>query len=68
MERGEAKVLIVNDNDMNCDISKNTIDFMSIANIGFSKLVVDKYDIIVYAGAKGTKVLKSKYFKTGKIV
>lgn len=68
MNRADVKLLIVNDADMNCDISKNTIDSMSIANVAFVKADLDKFDMIVYVGAKGSKILKSKHTPLGKIV
>ena len=67
MERANIKLLIVNDHDMNCDISKNTIDSMSIVNVGFVMSDLEKYDMIVYIGAKGSKILKSKFTPLGKI-
>lgn len=68
MERANIKLLIVNDHDMNCDISKNTIDSMSIVNVGFVMSDLEKYDMIVYIGAKGSKILKSKFTPLGKII
>ena len=67
MEQANVKLLVVNDDDMNCDISKDTIDSMSLSNVGFSNLVLDKYDMVVYVGAKGSKILKSRYTPLGLI-
>lgn len=67
MEQANVKLLVVNDDDMNCDISKDTIDTMNLGNVGFSNLVLDKYDMVVYVGAKGSKILKSRYTPLGLI-
>ena len=67
MEQTSVKLLVVNDDDMNCDISKDTIDSMNLSNVGFSNLVLDKYDMVVYVGAKGSKILKSRYTPLGLI-
>jgi hypothetical protein len=67
MQRETVKLLLVNDDDMNCDISKDTIDTMNLGNVGFSLKVLDQYDMVVYVGAKGSKILKSKYTPLGLI-
>lgn len=61
MERHDIKLLIVNDDDMNCDSTKDNIENMSIAQIGFSMKVLNEYDEILYMGKKGAKILKSRY-------
>lgn len=65
MDRRVIKTLIVDDNDLNCDCSKKTIDDISILDVGFSVSVIDSFEMIVYDGSKGSKILKSKYIKTG---
>ena len=67
MEQANVKLLIVNDDDMNCDIAKDTIETMNLGNVGFSSLVLDKYDMVIYVGAKGSKILKSRYTPLGLI-
>ena len=67
MEQANVKLLIVNDDDMNCDIAKDTIESMNLSNVGFSNLVLDKYDMVIYVGAKGSKILKSRYTPLGLI-
>ena len=68
MNRADVKLLIVNDADMNCDIAKDTIDNMSIANVSFVKADLDRFDMIIYVGDKGSKILKSKYTPLGRII
>ncbi len=67
MDRRVVNMLIVNDDDLNCDCKSKTIDDISIINVGFSIGVLDKFEMVVYKGSKGTKVLKSVYTKTGTI-
>lgn len=59
------KTLLVNDEDLNCDCKDKTIEDITIANVGFSVSIIDSFDLIIYEGSKGTKILKSKYTKTG---
>lgn len=65
MDRRVIKTLIVNDDDLNCDCSSKTIEDISILNVGFSVSVLDSFDMIIYSGSKGAKILKSTYTKTG---
>ena len=65
MDRRVIKTLIVDDKDLNCDCKDKTIDDISIVNVGFSVSVLDSFDMIIYNGTKGAKILKSTYTKTG---
>lgn len=60
-------LLILNDDDMNCDSSSSDLGKMGIENIGFSMLAIKDYDLVVYEGKKGSKILKSRYTKKGEI-
>lgn len=60
-------LLVLSDDDMNCDPNSKDITKMRLEDIGFSMLAVKDYDLIVYEGKKGTKILKSKYTKKGEI-
>lgn len=60
-------LLILSDEDMNCDSSSQDITKMGLDNIGFSMLAIKDYDIIIYEGKKGSKILKSSYTKKGEI-
>lgn len=60
-------ILLVNDDDLDCK-KDLTLDNMNIASLGFVFGDLTKYDLIVYSGSKGVKVLKSKFFKSGKVV
>ena len=67
MKRVELATLIVDDNDLECKNDKTTITDLNLNSLNFRYEDVEKFDLIVYKGKKGTKILKSKYFKIGKI-
>ena len=60
-------LLILSDDDMNCNSSGNDISKMGIENIGFSMFAIKDYDLVIYEGKKGSKILKSSYTKKGEI-
>jgi hypothetical protein len=63
MKREIPRVLILDDNDMNCDPkNEKGLEKMTISDIGFSALVIKDYALIVYQGKKGTKILKNTVF------
>lgn len=65
MKKSVGKVLILDDNDMNCDPkNEKGIEKMTITDIGFSALAIKDYSLIVYQGKKGTKILKNTFFRT----
>ena len=68
MDRRVMNSLIIGDDELDCDCDKVTIDDLNISHIGFAISVLDKFDFIMYEGKKGTKILKSVYTKTGKVV
>lgn len=68
MKKQNIKLLILDDADMNCDSKTADLDKMGLENIGFSMLAIQGYDMVIYEGTKGSKILKSKYTKKGKIV
>lgn len=61
-------LLVLSDEDMNCDTKKKGLSDMSLQNIGFSMFAIKDYDLIIYEGQKGSKILKSKYTKKGEII
>lgn len=61
-------LLILSDEDMNCDVNSKDLSKMGIENIGFSMFTIKDYDLVVYEGKKGSKILKSKYTKKGEIL
>lgn len=68
LKRANVKLLILNDEDMNCDSKNSSIDNMGVENIGLSMFAIQDYDLVIYEGTKGSKILKSKYTKKGKIL
>ena len=68
LKRASIKLLILNDEDMNCDSKNSSIDNMGVENIGLSMFAIQDYDSVIYEGTKGSKILKSKYTKKGKIL
>ena len=68
MKKANIKLLILNDEDMNCDSKNSSIDNMGVENIGLSMFAIQDYDLVIYEGTKGSKILKSKYTKKGKIL
>lgn len=67
MDRREIKMLLINDDDLNCKTEKLTLTDLSISDLNFLEKDLIEYDLIVYSGNKGVKIIKSKYFKKGKI-
>ena len=59
--------LLVNDDDLECDCKSLTLDNMGVNNLNFISADIEKFDLIIYSGKKGTKILRSKYFKSGVI-
>lgn len=60
MTRKDVKVLIVDDQDLDCKKKKEeiTLEDIGISNVGFLLSDLDKYDIIVYKGKLGKKILR----------
>lgn len=50
--------LILDDTDMNCDCKDKTLEDLNITMIGLNLSSLDKFDLIVYKGNKGTKILR----------
>lgn len=67
MDRRVIETLILGDDDLECKTKTLTLSDLSLANTSFTTTDLAKYDLIVYTGLKGTKILKSRYFKIGKV-
>lgn len=57
--------LIIGDDELECKCEGKSIDEINISSIGFSIETLEKFDLIIYQGKKGTKIIKSKYTNTG---
>lgn len=60
MTRKDVKVLIVDDQDLDCRKKKEeiTLEDIGINNVGFLLSDLEKYNIIIYKGRLGKKVLR----------
>ena len=67
MERKMINTLFVNDDDLECDCKEVNLDNLSIANVGFRLPDIERFDMVVYKGKRGEKILRSKYTSLGKI-
>lgn len=65
MDRRIKKVLILNDDDLNCNCKDKTLKDIGVEEIGLGIAIIQEQDLIIYSGTKGTKILWSKYTKTG---
>ncbi len=69
MERPKVvSTLLIGDTELECNCSGKTIDDINISLVAFSPDVLSKYELIIYSGSKGLKILKSVYTGTGKVV
>ena len=53
---------------MNCDTKTADINKLGLEDIGLSMFSIQGYDMVIYEGVKGSKILKSKYTKKGVII
>jgi len=60
--------LLIGDDELECNCKDKTIDDINISMIAFSPDTLKKYDMIIYSGSKGVKIVKSTYTMTGKVV
>lgn len=60
MTRKDVKILIIDDQDLDCKKKKEeiTLEDIGINNVGFLLSDLEKYDIIIYKGRLGKKVLR----------
>lgn len=67
MKKLNIKTLILDDNDLECSAKTITLSDLSLSHVSFKIDDLKDYELIIYFGKKGTKILKSNYFRTGKI-
>lgn len=58
-------VLILDDHELECNCTNLTIDKIDISTIAIATASLDEFDMIIYNGKLGMKVIKSCYTKTG---
>lgn len=68
MTKLDVKLLKVNDDDLNCNTKTFTLDDIDLSSLGVSMWAIKNYDLIIYEGSRGSKILKSRYTTKGKIV
>lgn len=64
----QINLLVVSDKELACDSKEYTLDQLSVGNVSFVKKDLDKFDMIIYEGSRGSKILKSRYTSLGKII
>jgi hypothetical protein len=64
----QVGALLIGDDELECNCKDKTIDDINISMVAFSPDTLKKYDLIIYSGSKGTKIVKSTYTMTGKVV
>lgn len=57
------EILIVNDADLSC--KKPDIQEMNLGSLNFTGSDLMRFNLIVYSGKLGTKILKSEHFGGG---
>lgn len=65
MERKLVNTLFVNDDDLECDCKDVTLENLTIANVGFRLPDIEKFDMVIYKGKRGQKVLRSNCTNLG---
>ena len=58
MERKMINTLIVGDADLECTKKEITLENINLSKVGFLMKDMEKYDLIVYKGVHGKKVLR----------
>lgn len=60
MERKQINTLIVNDDDLECTKKERTLEDINLSKVGFLMKDLNKFDLIIYKGKLGQKILKIK--------
>lgn len=60
MKRITYDALIVNDQDLDCKVKEPTLDDIKLGSLGFVPGDLEKYELIIYSGTLGKKILKMK--------
>lgn len=58
-------VLILDDHELECNCTDLTIDKIDLSTIALATTSLDEFDMIIYNGKLGMKVIKSCCTKTG---
>lgn len=62
MIRKSLQALIIGDDDLECKCKKENLSLedLNLTHVGFISSDLEKYDLVIYKGSKGTKILKIK--------
>lgn len=62
MKRLTMNTLVINDEDLECKKKEDerTLDDITISKTNFSMFNLEKYDLIVYKGSLGIKILRAR--------
>lgn len=58
MKKANVNLLIVDDNDFECSKEKPTLKDVDISKLSFSMADLKRFEVIIYRGKLGTKVIK----------
>lgn len=64
----KLNTLILGDDDLECRKENTSIQELSLLDTAFTSSDLEPFDLVVYQGNKGVKILKSRAFKSGRIV
>ena len=67
MERRILNTIILSDDDLDCKENKVTLTDLSFNHLGINLEDLSKFDLVVYKGKKGTKILRSNCFRSGRV-
>lgn len=65
MKRMEIKTLLLGDDDLECRRENMPLKELNLLDTAFVLSDLEPFDLIVYEGKKGRKILKSRFFKGG---
>ena len=68
MKKYNIQTLIVNDDDLNCKDMSKEIDSINLGTLSFVSSDLDKFQSIIYSGARGMRVLKHPIIPPGTII
>jgi hypothetical protein len=58
MKKYTIQTLVVNDDDLNCKDMSKEIETINLGTLAFVSSDLEKFQSIIYSGARGVKILK----------
>ncbi len=68
MKKYTIQTLTVNDDDLNCKDMSKEIESINLGTLSFVSSDLDKFQSIIYIGARGIKVLKHPIIPPGTVI